>query len=142
MKICNQCKISADTTRYLKVVNCSARAFYEISSNPQSIGERNFRAGWVGWLVCHRTSAPKTAGSNPAQVSGVLRCRKSTAAMSYDYTVCKRSLECLAWVFSAKLNSSVGSRRQSSDASLWGGHWEPKLFVAVGIACMWCRAKK
>ncbi|GFX70009.1 uncharacterized protein TNCV_340361 [Trichonephila clavipes] len=40
-------------------------------------------------------SAPKFAGSTPAQVVEFSRCRKSTAAMSYDYTACKRSLECL-----------------------------------------------
>ncbi|GFX99072.1 hypothetical protein TNCV_2492541 [Trichonephila clavipes] len=31
----------------------------------------------------------------PAQISGFSRCRKSTPAMSYDYTACKRCLECL-----------------------------------------------
>ncbi|GFV96853.1 hypothetical protein TNCV_4350661 [Trichonephila clavipes] len=37
--------------------------------------------------------------------------------MSYDYTACKRSLECLAWVLLAKLNPTTGSHRQSSGAS-------------------------
>ncbi|GFX50859.1 uncharacterized protein TNCV_2732131 [Trichonephila clavipes] len=46
------------------------------------------------------------AGSTPAQVSGFSRCRKSTAAMSYDYAACKKSLG----VPSAKLNSFVQIR--------------------------------
>ncbi|GFV65754.1 hypothetical protein TNCV_4153901 [Trichonephila clavipes] len=53
------------------------------------------QTGWVAWLVCRWPSAPKVAGSTPAEVGGFSRCKKSTGAMLYDYTVCERSLECL-----------------------------------------------
>ncbi|GFW11622.1 hypothetical protein TNCV_42571 [Trichonephila clavipes] len=53
------------------------------------------RPGCVAWLFCSWLSAPKVEGLIPAQVGGFLRYRKSTVAMSYHYTACKRSLECL-----------------------------------------------
>ncbi|GFW63111.1 hypothetical protein TNCV_4454591 [Trichonephila clavipes] len=52
-----------------------------------------FRRLGVAWLVCRSPSSPKVACSNPAQVGGFSRSRKSTAAMSYDNTACKRSQE-------------------------------------------------
>ncbi|GFV62268.1 hypothetical protein TNCV_985321 [Trichonephila clavipes] len=59
-------------------------------------------------------STPKVAGSTPTQVGGFSRCRKLTMAMSYDYTACKLSLECLFGLDAlGKIeNPSTGSHRQ------------------------------
>ncbi|GFS74443.1 hypothetical protein TNCV_784801 [Trichonephila clavipes] len=57
--------------------------------------------------------------------------------MSYDYTACKSSLECLfdlGALGKMKLLSLV-SHRQSSVASLMGGNWTSKVLTAIGIAC-------
>ncbi|GFW40701.1 hypothetical protein TNCV_4527901 [Trichonephila clavipes] len=51
---------------------------------------KNSRLGGVVGLSL--PTVPKVAGSTPAQVDGFSRCRKSTAAMSYDYTARKRYL--------------------------------------------------
>ncbi|GFU16809.1 hypothetical protein TNCV_923121 [Trichonephila clavipes] len=56
---------------------------------------RSAMTRWVAWLVFRWPSAPKVAGSTPALVGGFSWYRKSTAAMSYDHTTCKRSQECL-----------------------------------------------
>ncbi|GFY35004.1 dynein regulatory complex protein 11 [Trichonephila clavipes] len=40
---------------------------------------------------------------------------------------------CLVWVFSAELNPSTGSHRQSSGASNQRGNWASKLPAAIGI---------
>ncbi|GFW47640.1 hypothetical protein TNCV_2828331 [Trichonephila clavipes] len=90
-------------------------------------------AGWRGWFA-----APKVAGSTEAQVGGFSWCRKSTAAMSYDYMASKRSLECLFDLKAlAKIKFlSTTSHRQSSGASLWGGNWASKFLAVTGIAYM------
>ncbi|GFV80338.1 hypothetical protein TNCV_4957411 [Trichonephila clavipes] len=48
---------------------------------------------WLGDVV--GLELDKIAGSTPAQVGGFSGCKKSTGSMWYNYTACKRSLECL-----------------------------------------------
>ncbi|GFV21866.1 hypothetical protein TNCV_4525531 [Trichonephila clavipes] len=63
--------------------------------------------------------------------------------MSYDYTACKRSLECLFGLGAlGKIKKpSAVSHRQSLGATLWGKNWVPKLTVVIGITYMMPREK-
>ncbi|GFU69331.1 hypothetical protein TNCV_3209951 [Trichonephila clavipes] len=71
----------------------------------------------MAWLDCGWPSAPKVAGLTPSQVGGFSCCRESTAAISYDYMACKRSLECMSGlVVPYKTDSCTGSHRQRSGA--------------------------
>ncbi|GFW17571.1 transposable element Tcb1 transposase [Trichonephila clavipes] len=64
--------------------------------------------------------------------------------MSYDYTACKRSLECLFGLSAlGKIKNPIAdSHRQSLGASLWEGNCASKLLAVIGITYMWSHAKK
>ncbi|GFT74025.1 hypothetical protein TNCV_3707611 [Trichonephila clavipes] len=61
--------------------------------------------------------------------------------MSYDYTACKRSLECLFGLGAlGKIKSQY--RFASSGACLWRGNWALKLFAVTGIHLYGAALKK
>ncbi|GFW27695.1 hypothetical protein TNCV_765771 [Trichonephila clavipes] len=76
------------------------------------------------------------SGLTKAQVGGFSCCRKSKAAMSYDYAVDKGPLGVRLFGLDAigkhKILRSV-SHRQSSAAFFWGGIWASKLLRVIGI---------
>ncbi|GFW58954.1 hypothetical protein TNCV_2830601 [Trichonephila clavipes] len=85
-----------------------------------------------GWFVAALLHSRFRVRPRPKSVD-FHDAEKSTVAMSYDYTECKRSLECLFDLSVLnKIKPGTGLHRQSSSASLCGENWMPKLPSSVG----------